>query len=62
MLQEYQYAAVQNEGACYCKNSYGDVGVAPYEECGLACGELWGEQDCGGYQDVAFYNTKFSEY
>lgn len=61
-MQGYRYAAVHNGGACFCKDSYGQGGAAPHEDCGLSCSNLWGEHDCGGYDEYAIYNTRYGEW
>ena len=60
-LQDYDYAGVQNGGACYCGNSYGHHGGANETSCHLKC-DGWGRQNCGGESQNAIYRSEAREY
>uniref|UniRef100_A0A1I8G6C3 WSC domain-containing protein n=1 Tax=Macrostomum lignano TaxID=282301 RepID=A0A1I8G6C3_9PLAT len=46
-LGGFRFAALQAIRWCYCGNSYGSLGAAPYWECGHVCSGNSG-QNCGG--------------
>ena len=53
----YKYAGVQNGGACFCGNTFGQYGGANETDCDVRC-STWGSENCGGVEKNAVYITE----